>query len=54
MDGFDLLLIVLEASLKKNGDQPLTVNHLKNIVKMVRKKQEELEHAVWMDVDINW
>ena len=40
-DELDDLCRVLEASLRKNGDKPLTVSHLLNILKLVARKQRE-------------
>lgn len=40
-DELNDLCRVLEASLRKNGDKPLTVSHLLNILKLVARKQRE-------------
>jgi hypothetical protein len=40
MDEFNLLIDLLEASIKKNGDKPLTLSHLLNMLKMVRRRIE--------------
>ena len=38
------LIPVLEASIKKNGDKPLTLSHLLNILRMMaRNAQEECD-----------
>lgn len=37
----EILIEILEKSLEKNGDKPLTVRHLLNIAKLVEKIQEE-------------
>lgn len=36
----DILIEVLEASLKKNGDKPLNISHFINILKLVKNIQE--------------
>ena len=41
MDEFNLLIDILEKSIKKNGDKPLTVSHLLNMMKMVIRIEEE-------------
>ncbi len=41
MDTLDYLLEILEASLKKNGDIPITTKHWINIIKMVQQQMEE-------------
>ena len=42
MDRFDMLMIILEESLKKNGNQDLTVKHLLNMMKMVSRVEEDI------------
>jgi hypothetical protein len=42
-DDLDDVCRVLEASLRKNGDKPLTVSHLLNILKLVARQQREDE-----------
>ena len=34
---WEVLIEVLEESLKKNGDKPITISHLLNIMKMTEK-----------------
>ena len=38
-----ILIEILETSLKKNGDKPVTIGHLLNIMKMVERRQETRE-----------
>ena len=33
----EVLIDILEESLKKNGDKPITISHLLNIMKMTEK-----------------
>jgi hypothetical protein len=40
------ILQILEASLKKHGDKPITVSHLKNIIKMAKRSQERQEQEI--------
>lgn len=40
-ENYDELIEVLEHSVKKNGVIPLTNQHLLNILKLIRKIQEE-------------
>lgn len=45
-ENYDLLIEVLENSVKKNGEIPLTNKHLLNILKLVSKqlsKQQDIE-----------
>jgi hypothetical protein len=37
----ETLIEVLESSIKKNGDKPLTLSHLSNILKMVLRIEEK-------------
>ena len=37
---WERLIEILEASLKKNGDKPITISHLLNIVKMIEKDMQ--------------
>ena len=46
-ENYDLLIETLEASVKKNGEIPLTNKHLLNILKIVQNKIERFD-------DINW
>ena len=41
MDDFFILEEILEKSLEKNGDKPITISHLLNILRMIRRVQEE-------------
>ncbi len=47
----DTLMEVLEASIKKNGEKPLTNLYLLNILKMVDKKIEKMEERDLYDFD---
>ena len=40
MESLEYLLEILEASLKKNGDIPITTKHLVNIIKMAQRNME--------------
>ena len=49
------LIDILEKSIKKNGDKPLTLSHLLNILKMVqRKKDKEEELGDLIQNDPSW
>ena len=39
-ENYDILIEVLENSVKKNGEIPLTNKHLLNILKLVNKQQD--------------
>lgn len=41
------LIPVLEASLRKNGDKPLTISHLLNILRMM-SRQAQAPESVWL------
>ena len=41
MTTLEYLLEILEASLKKNGDIPITTKHWINIINMAQKQMEE-------------
>jgi hypothetical protein len=43
MESLEYLLEILEASLKKNGDIPITTKHLVNIIKMAQRNMEKDE-----------
>jgi len=49
MDRFDLLLNLVEASLEKNGDKVLTIKHLRNMMKMVNRKDAEISEQIRSD-----
>lgn len=57
-DRFDLLLDLLKASLKKNGDTVITISHLINMMAMVNQKSAELEERRNKDgldaIEDNW
>jgi hypothetical protein len=40
-ENYYILIDVLEASIKKNGDKPLTTQHLLNILKLVSRQIED-------------
>jgi hypothetical protein len=39
-EDYDILIEILENSVKKNGEIPLTNKHLLNILKIVSKQQD--------------
>jgi hypothetical protein len=39
-EDYDILIEILENSVKKNGEIPLTNKHLLNILKLVSKQQD--------------
>lgn len=43
------IIEVLEKSVEKNGEIPLTNKHLLNIMKMIRRKQEYQELNAFYD-----
>ena len=52
MDEFTILEDILEASLKKNGDIPITIKHLLNIIKKIKNVNEEyskIDYGVYDD-----
>ena len=54
-ENYDILIEVLEHSVKKNGEVPLTNKHLLNILKIVHRKiQEEEAQADFYHFDPNW
>lgn len=57
MEKWDLLLELLEASLKKNGNKEITISHMINMMKMVNDKSEELsanEYDAYDALDWQW
>jgi hypothetical protein len=46
MERWDLLLELLEASLKKNGNKEITIQHLINMMKMVDRKIDDYDNEV--------
>lgn len=52
-ENYDYLIEMLEESVKKNGEKPLTNKWLLNILKLV-KKQIENEDAFPGTFDPNW
>lgn len=50
----DILIEILEISIKKNGEIPLTNTHLLNILKMADRWIEENENAHIEYEDPNW
>lgn len=46
MDGFKILKKVLDRSIEKNGDQPITLSHLSNILGMIIDKDDDLERRL--------
>ncbi len=37
----DVLIEVLDYSLRKNGDKPITIKHMRNILKQANRKVKE-------------
>lgn len=50
-ENYDNLIFILEESVKKNGEQPLTNEWLLNILKMVEKQQgnDYFDHECTID-----
>jgi len=38
---------ILELSIKKHGDIPLTTGHLLNIIKSAEKHRDDMENSSW-------
>jgi hypothetical protein len=53
-ENYDVLIRILEASVKKNGEIPLTNKHLLNILKQARKQIERCEDLNQQTFDPNW
>lgn len=53
-ESYDILISVLEASVKKNGEKPLTNKYLLNILKKVRNQIERFEEYDKQSLDPNW
>jgi hypothetical protein len=53
MGRWEMLLEILQASLDKNGDKPLSIGHLINIMKMVDRKFEEMDEE-WDVENDDW
>lgn len=51
-ENYDKLIEVLEQSIKKNGEKPLTNLHLLNILKIVEKINENEDNIY--PFDHNW
>lgn len=45
---------ILIASIEKNGDKPLTLKHLVNIINMVQKKKDREDRLSNYDFDPDW
>lgn len=54
MEGLSRLRETLEKSLKKNGDKPLTISHLINIIKLIEKQVDEEESRSDSYWDNDW
>ena len=54
MDEFYILEQILEASLKKNGDIPITIKHLLNIIKKIRDINEDFSKIDYGALDGLW
>jgi hypothetical protein len=53
-ENYDYLIEILEASVEKNGEKPLTNKWLLNILKIVRQKIEQEDNAMGCGFDPNW
>lgn len=56
MNRLEIFIDVLEKSLKKNGDKPITISHLLNIAKMVDKieaRQNSVEEDYFGNIGID-
>jgi hypothetical protein len=53
-ENYDILIEVLEHSVKKNGEVPLTNKYLLNILKMVERKVQEEDGRDYYHLDPNW
>ena len=45
MDELSTLMRYLEISIKKNGNQALTLQHLVNIIKVIQREEEQDEEC---------
>jgi len=50
----EILKQILIASIAKNGDKPLTLNHLVNIINLVQKKVEHDDKLTNYDFNPDW
>lgn len=48
MNDLELLQKVLEISIAKNGDMPLTLSHLKNLIGVARRMGETQDDRIQM------
>jgi hypothetical protein len=53
-ENYDVLIEILEHSVKKNGEVPLTNKYLLNILKMVNKKIQKEEDNDIYTYDPDW
>lgn len=53
-ENYDYLIEILEASVEKNGEKPLTNKWLLNIIKKARQKKEQRHNAMDCGFDPNW
>ena len=53
-ENYDILIEILENSVKKNGEIPLTNKHLLNILKLVSKQQEREDLYFDNSFDPRW
>ena len=51
-NSLDILIDVLEKSVEKNGNIPLTTNHLLNILKMVDRMQKQIEEDDYSELEM--
>lgn len=54
MEELERLRETLEESFKKNGDKPLTISHLINLIKFTEKQFDKEESCSDNYFDINW
>ena len=53
-ENYDYLIEILEESVKKNGEQPLTNKWLLNILKMAQSRIDNEDTLEYNDFDHNW
>jgi len=49
MDTIEIIIEILELSVKKNGEIPLTNKHLLNIMKMAIRREAEIDFQLDME-----
>lgn len=53
MKQIEIIINILEKSIQKNGDKPLTLSHLKNILGMAANVSEQENSMLYDCVDPN-